>query len=396
MGHYATVYVVLYGMIAPMVMTQECESSINRNNSKNEVTICCKVSCKPGFFVDICKVNGTADKCERCPEGTYLDDTTNSDFPVKCRAYDCPPEAVPASTFPPKSACPKKCICDVRQKYVGTDPCACMKARVNCTDGTSLTINDTCEATGKEPTTITYQPIHTTPKQNPEYTISTEGTTLTPNFTTPSPNPGSGEVDKKGLRVIIIATTVLLFAVVVLFVAIGVICYRKRRERLVTETIERGGENRRTDQIPLNATQYRAENNASQIVRNGSVNSRRKTEIFANGSSQLDANEDADDTSEERKGIFSMQPEHKELHAMKNGSMNSIGTNVYRSPKSDNHGRNSWNGTFLSDKTNDCASALRSAPPLSPSSMDDDPASYDLEEAPPLESLLTGVSKGHN
>lgn len=385
MGHYATVYVVLYGMIAPMVMTQECESSINRNNSQNEVTICCKVSCKPGFFVDICKVNGTADKCERCPEGTYLDDTTNSDFPVKCRAYDCPPEAVPASTFPPKSACPKKCICDVRQKYVGTDPCACMKARVNCTDGTSLTINDTCEATGKEPTTITYQPIHTTPKQNPEYTISTERTTLTPNFTTPSANPGSGEVEKKGLCVIIFATTVLLCAVVVLFVAIGVICYRKRRERLVT-----GTENIPLTSMPPDTYPMRSGNSTSQIMENGSVDNNKNTGM------DTDANEDADDTSEERKGIFSMQPEHKELHAMENGSMNSIGTNVYRSPKSDNHGRNSWNGTFLSDKTNDCASALRSAPPLSPSSMDDDPASYDLEEAPPLESLLTGVSKGHN
>lgn len=67
--------------------TQECESTIERYVDYT-VIVCCSVTCNSGFFVDVCKVNGTADRCERCPEGTYLDGITDSESPGKC--IECP------------------------------------------------------------------------------------------------------------------------------------------------------------------------------------------------------------------------------------------------------------------------------------------------------------------
>uniref|UniRef100_A0A8W8NA72 Uncharacterized protein n=1 Tax=Magallana gigas TaxID=29159 RepID=A0A8W8NA72_MAGGI len=144
MKQYQAVCVLMCGVIVSTfgIETQECE--LYTNNRYSDV-VCCKVTCYPGFFVDVCKVNGTADRCKPCPEGTYLDDITDSEIPVKCRTYDCPPESIPASTFPPEPACRKRCVCDVQRLYVGSDPCACKRATVTCPHGKSLTIYNTCE-----------------------------------------------------------------------------------------------------------------------------------------------------------------------------------------------------------------------------------------------------------
>ena len=41
--------------------------------------------------VIMCQVNGSADTCEPCPPGTFMDDTTDSQFPSPCIKFNCPP-----------------------------------------------------------------------------------------------------------------------------------------------------------------------------------------------------------------------------------------------------------------------------------------------------------------
>uniref|UniRef100_K1R5X1 Uncharacterized protein n=1 Tax=Magallana gigas TaxID=29159 RepID=K1R5X1_MAGGI len=223
---------------------QECKSTINRTNSHVDytVTVCCKVTCEPGFFVDVCKVNGTADRCKPCPEGTYLDDITHSELLLKCRTYDCPPESIPASTFPPEPACRKRCVCDVQRRYVGSDPCACKRATVTCPHGKSLTIDNTCEPIEQEVTPTTNDPsstgyFMTTRKENPEYTgrISSGETTVNRSVTVPSHDLGSN--GDNGLVTILVPVLVILF-VIVMPVVIGVLCYKKKKESRHFETVK--------------------------------------------------------------------------------------------------------------------------------------------------------------
>lgn len=230
MKQYQAVCVLMCGVIVSTfgIETQECKPTNNR------YLVCCKVTCDPGFFVDVCKVNGTADRCKPCPEGTYLDDITDSEIPVKCWTYDCPPESIPASTFPPEPACRKKCVCDVQRRYVGSDPCACKRATVTCPHGKLLTIDNTCEPIDKEVpvTPTTNDPsstgyFMTTREENPEYTgrISSEETTVNPNVTVPSYDPGS----KRDNHLVTILVLVLVF-VIVMSVVIGVLYNKKKKE----------------------------------------------------------------------------------------------------------------------------------------------------------------------
>lgn len=282
MKTFQVVGVLMCWMIVSTFGTQECESTIKRSNYVDyavHVTVCCYVRCNPGFFVDVCKVNGTADRCKPCPEGTYLDDITDSEFPVKCRINDCPPESIPASTFPPKPACQKKCVCDVQRQYVGSDPCACEQATVTCPHGKSLTIDNTCEPIEKEVTPTSNDPsstgyFMTTQEENPEYTgrALTKETTVNPNDTVPSYDPGpKGDNDLVTIHVSLPVLVIMFIVVLAPTAIIGVFWYKKRKENTfgMRGEIDRNGV---PENIPLHTMHLtRTEYNAPHIVKNGSV-----------------------------------------------------------------------------------------------------------------------------
>ncbi|XP_062601226.1 uncharacterized protein LOC134262921 [Saccostrea cucullata] len=90
---------------------------------------CCQyVRCEPQHLVKVCESNGEADVCVPCPEGTYLDDRTDSNFIFDCLEKNCGEDTVP-SDYPAtkfdNTACPKRCRCNTAKNYCGTDPCRC-------------------------------------------------------------------------------------------------------------------------------------------------------------------------------------------------------------------------------------------------------------------------------
>lgn len=374
MKHYQAVCVLMCWMIVSTfgIGIQECKSTINRTNSHVDytVTVCCKVTCEPGFFVDVCKVNGTADRCKPCPEGTYLDDITDSEIPEKCWTYDCPPESIPASTFPPEPACRKRCVCDVQRRYVGSDPCACKRATVTCPHGKSLTIDNTCEPIEQEVTPTTNDPsstgyFMTTRKENPEYTgrISSEETTVNRSVTVPSHNPGSNE--DNGLVTILVPVLVILF-VIVMPVVIGVLCYMKKKEsRHQKEKTNTDEELENTLLKSLCSHPTRTESIIdSHSFENGSVNSCR---IFTGRS-----DEEMESCSPMLHNIHPTKTANNPSSIMGNGSVNSGRMTV-------DNGRDAMeNNQFDLD--------LSYAQTLSPESFnkDKEPLSYDLESVEPL------------
>ncbi|XP_052694271.1 uncharacterized protein LOC128172535 isoform X4 [Crassostrea angulata] len=374
MKHYQAVCVLMCWMIVSTfgIGIQECKSTINRTNSHVDytVTVCCKVTCEPGFFVDVCKVNGTADRCKPCPEGTYLDDITHSELLRKCRTYDCPPESIPASTFPPEPACRKRCVCDVQRRYVGSDPCACKRATVTCPHGKSLTIDNTCEPIEQEVTPTTNDPsstsyFMTTRKENPEYTgrISSEETTVNRSVTVPSHNPGSNE--DNGLVTILVPVLVVLF-VIVMLVVIGVLCYKKKKEsRHQKEKTNTDEELENTFLKSLCSNPTRTESIIdSHSFENGSVNSCR---IFTGRS-----DEEMESCSPMLHNIHPTKTANNPSSIMGNGSVNSGRMTV-------DNGRDAMeNNQFDLD--------LSYAQTLSPESFnkDKEPLSYDLESVEPL------------
>lgn len=432
MKHYQAVCVLMCWMIVSTfgIGIQECKSTINRTNSHVDytVTVCCKVTCEPGFFVDVCKVNGTADRCKPCPEGTYLDDITHSELLRKCRTYDCPPESIPASTFPPEPACRKRCVCDVQRRYVGSDPCACKRATVTCPHGKSLTIDNTCEPIEQEVTPTTNDPsstsyFMTTRKENPEYTgrISSEETTVNRSVTVPSHNTGSNE--DNGLVTILVPVLVILF-VIVMSVVIGVLCYMKKKES--RREMDRNG-------VPLKSIHpTRMEYNAQHIVENGSVNSYtciRDTGMDADENYQFDQKEKTN-TDEELENTFlkslCSHPTRTESiidsHSFENGSVNSCRIftgrsdeemescspmlhNIHPTKTANNPSSIMGNGSVNSGRmtvdngrdameNNQFDLDLSYAQTLSPESFnkDKEPLSYDLESVEPLskpEEMLT-------
>lgn len=414
MKQYQAVCVLMCGVIVSTfgIETQECKPTNNR------YLVCCKVTCDPGFFVDVCKVNGTADRCKPCPEGTYLDDITDSEIPVKCWTYDCPPESIPASTFPPEPACRKKCVCDVQRRYVGSDPCACKRATVTCPHGKLLTIDNTCEPIDKEVTPTTNDPsstgyFKTTREENPEYTgrISSEETTVNPNVTVPSYDPGS-----KGDNHLVTILVLVLVFVIVMSVVIGVLYNKKKKES--RREMDRNG-------VPLKSIHpTRMEYNAQHIVENGSVNSYtciRDTGMDADENYQFDQKEKTN-TDEELENTFlkslCSHPTRTESiidsHSFENGSVNSCRIftgrsdeemescspmlhNIHPTKTANNPSSIMGNGSVNSGRmtvdngrdameNNQFDLDLSYAQTLSPESFnkDKEPLSYDLESVEPL------------
>lgn len=258
--------------------TQECESTIERYVDYT-VIVCCSVTCKSDYFVDVCKVNGTADRCVPCPNGTYLDSSTDSKDPEKCIKIECLPESIPASTFPKDyPQCRRKCVCDVQRQFVGLDPCACSRATVTCTHEQSLTIYNTCEPIEKEVTITTSSPssmgyFMTTQEGNPEDRILTDETRVNSNVTVPSYNPGPEE--DNNLVTIIVSLLVIMFVVMSVATAMGVYWYKKRKEssREINGETGTNEEPENISLMPFHTTHpTRMEYNASSIVENGSVN----------------------------------------------------------------------------------------------------------------------------
>lgn len=414
MKQYQAVCVLMCGVIVSTfgIETQECKPTNNR------YLVCCKVTCDPGFFVDVCKVNGTADRCKPCPEGTYLDDITDSEIPVKCWTYDCPPESIPASTFPPEPACRKKCVCDVQRRYVGSDPCACKRATVTCLHGKLLTIDNTCKPIDKEVTPTTNDPsstgyFMTTREENPEYTgrISSEETTVNPNVTVPSYDPGS-----KGDNHLVTILVLVLVFVIVMSVVIGVLYNKKKKES--RREMDRNG-------VPLKSIHpTRMEYNAQHIVENGSVNSYtciRDTGMDADENYQFDQKEKTN-TDEELENTFlkslCSHPTRTESiidsHSFENGSVNSCRIftgrsdeemescspmlhNIHPTKTANNPSSIMGNGSVNSERmtvdngrdameNNQFDLDLSYAQTLSPESFnkDKEPLSYDLESVEPL------------
>lgn len=414
MKQYQAVCVLMCGVIVSTfgIETQECKPTNNR------YLVCCKVTCDPGFFVDVCKVNGTADRCKPCPEGTYLDDITDSEIPVKCWTYDCPPESIPASTFPPEPACRKKCVCDVQRRYVGSDPCACKRATVTCPHGKLLTIDNTCEPIDKEVTPTTNDPsstgyFMTTREENPEFTrrISSEETTVNPNVTVPSYDPGS-----KGDNHLVTILVLVLVFVIVMSVVIGVLYNKKKKES--RREMDRNG-------VPLKSIHpTRMEYNAQHIVENGSVNSYtciRDTGMDADENYQFDQKEKTN-TDEELENTFlkslCSHPTRTESiidsHSFENGSVNSCRIftgrsdeemescspmlhNIHPTKTANNPSSIMGNGSVNSGRmtvdngrdameNNQFDLDLSYAQTLSPESFnkDKEPLSYDLESVEPL------------
>ncbi|XP_061175832.1 uncharacterized protein LOC133184789 [Saccostrea echinata] len=139
---------------------------------------CCQyVRCEPQQFVKVCENNGEADVCQSCPEGTYLDDRTDSNFIFDCLERNCGEDTVP-SDYPAtkfdNTACAKRCRCNTAKNYCGTDPCQCRHhlcvhpeevLQENCTcirkekgnEGTNLNTPSTKSST-KEQEKVSHRP----------------------------------------------------------------------------------------------------------------------------------------------------------------------------------------------------------------------------------------------
>lgn len=379
MKQYQAVCVLMCGVIVSTfgIETQECKPTNNR------YLVCCKVTCDPGFFVDVCKVNGTADRCKPCPEGTYLDDITDSEIPVKCWTYDCPPESIPASTFPPEPACRKKCVCDVQRRYVGSDPCACKRATVTCPHGKLLTIDNTCEPIDKEVTPTTNDPsstgyFMTTREENPEYTgrISSEETTVNPNVTVPSYDPGS-----KGDNHLVTILVLVLVFVIVMSVVIGVLYNKKKKESRHQNGKTSTDAEMENTSLTCPTSLRTESNNAPHRFRNGSGNSHSGlfTGLDANkdcqfGTVSSSANEDMESSSFMPHNTHSKRTENNASSIVGNGSCNNKRIDTGLDAKKNYH------CDFETVKLNDAAK-------LSLGSLkkeDKEPLSYDLESVEPL------------
>ncbi|XP_055996979.1 uncharacterized protein LOC125683924 isoform X2 [Ostrea edulis] len=125
-----TNYVIILNLIHVFKIALSCTRWMKREDYTGNFLTCCSTSCNPGFFVKVCTVNGTDDKCVPCPEGTYMDDATSSSLPQHCIRRECLPNSVPADSFP-LNGCRKKCRCDTTNGYIGTDPCDCRKTTKN-------------------------------------------------------------------------------------------------------------------------------------------------------------------------------------------------------------------------------------------------------------------------
>ncbi|XP_062577257.1 uncharacterized protein LOC134239117 [Saccostrea cucullata] len=98
---------------------------LRRENYRTGVVLkCCAISCNPGSYVVVCTSNWTNDICRTCPEGTYMEDPTNSSLPRSCIPHECPPNSIPTDSFP-LSGCQRKCRCDETNGFEGPDPCNC-------------------------------------------------------------------------------------------------------------------------------------------------------------------------------------------------------------------------------------------------------------------------------
>ncbi|XP_033724690.1 tumor necrosis factor receptor superfamily member 21-like [Pecten maximus] len=130
-----------------------------------EVTVCDWIQCHPGTYVEKCVKNSTMDRCQPCPSGSYLNDTTTSDNVLVCR--ELPSCSKDDNTIDSEEyhfcagGSPIKCQCDTKRGYCG-DPCACSKK--NCQSGENLFDNCTCvgRAQTLPPTTTEKEVLVTT------------------------------------------------------------------------------------------------------------------------------------------------------------------------------------------------------------------------------------------
>lgn len=118
------------------------------HNGKEPISVCCRfVECQLGYYVITCDEDYGKDRCEPCPDKTFLFDKTNSSSVHQCPKYDCPAHMRQVNYFP-LGSCHKPCLCDTSKGYYARfetpDHCNCLVFQGTCPQWQVLSIYGKC------------------------------------------------------------------------------------------------------------------------------------------------------------------------------------------------------------------------------------------------------------
>ncbi|XP_071144610.1 uncharacterized protein [Mytilus edulis] len=125
---------------AAAIATNRCPDGYKRRilwiRGKQAREVCCRfVECNPGYYVRTCDEDYGWDRCEKCPDKTFIFDKTNSTNAHPCPKFECPPHMRQVNYFP-LGSCHQPCLCDTSKMYYlkndQRDHCNCLLYEGSC------------------------------------------------------------------------------------------------------------------------------------------------------------------------------------------------------------------------------------------------------------------------